>query len=212
MISTGYVSDYIRKTIGKNKGILAELESYAEKNGIPILNPETGRFISVLGHIKKPGRILEAGTAIGYSAILFSSFLKHGGRLDTIESNEEMYKKAVLNIKKAGLDRIIHIIPGDAADVLKHLDKKYDMIFIDIAKGQYVELFPECLRILKKDGILLSDNVLYRGMVANDRLVPKSDRTIVNRMREYLEILCGSDELETAIVPVGDGVSVSYRK
>ncbi len=212
MICSEYVNKYIRKTIRKNEGIIAELESDAKKYGIPVINPETGRFISVMGHIKKPGSILEAGTAIGYSAILFSSFLEYGGRLDTIERNEEMFKKAVLNVKKAGLDGIINIIHGDALDVLKHLDKKYDMIFIDVAKGQYVELLPDCLRMLEKGGILVSDNVLYKGMVANDRLVPGSDKTIVNRMREYLHILCGNNNLETSIIPVGDGVSVSYKK
>jgi predicted O-methyltransferase YrrM len=116
------------------------------------------------------------------------------------------------NIKRAGLCDVINIIIGDALDVLKCLNKQYDMVFLDAAKGQYPEFLPECLRMLKSGGLLVSDNVLYKGMVANDELVVRRKKTIVTRMRNYLKTLCSMNELETSILPVGDGVAISYKK
>jgi predicted O-methyltransferase YrrM len=160
----------------------------------------------------RPKRILEVGTAIGYSAILFSRFLAKDGRIDTIDRHERMIEKAKENIKKAGLDNIINIIMGDAMEVLACLDKKYDMIFLDAAKGQYPEFLPHCLRMLENGGLLVSDNVLYKGMIASDDLVVRRKITIVKRLRSYLDSICNMDELETSIIPIGDGVALSYKK
>lgn len=132
--------------------------------------------------------------------------------MDTIERQEEMLVLARENIKKAGLENIISIIAGDAEEVLRCLDKKYDLIFLDAAKGQYPEFLPDCLRMLKEGGLLVSDNVLYKGMVASDDLVMKRKKTIVNRMRTYLESLCEDPMLDTSILPVGDGVALSYKR
>lgn len=211
MICYDYISEYIRKTIKPSDGILAELETYAHENHVPIVHPEVARLMVVLGRMKQPERILEIGTAIGYSAILLSGVLKPGGLIDTIERYELMIEKAHENIKKAGLAQVINVIAGEAADVLACLDKKYDLIFLDAAKGQYSEFLPHCLRMLSKGGVLISDNVLYKGMVANDELVVRRKRTIVKNMREYLDTLCSSSELETSILPVGDGVAISYK-
>jgi len=211
MINYEYITTYIRKTINRNEGILKELERYAEKNHVPIVQPEVARLITVLGNIQKPGRILEIGTAIGYSAILMTSFLKQGGKIDTIERYEKMAEKARENIKMAGKEDTINIIIGDAMDVLACLDKQYDMIFVDAAKGQYPEFLPHCMRMLVKGGLLISDNVLYQGMVATDELVVRRKKTIVTRLRNYLTTICNSDELETCIIPIGDGVAVSYK-
>ncbi|MCX7711853.1 MAG: O-methyltransferase [Clostridia bacterium] len=212
MICYDYINEYVRKTIRKNDGLLIELEQFALENHVPIIHPEVGRLLTVLGNMKKPGRILEVGTAIGYSTILMAGFLQPGGRIDTIERYELMVERAKANIKRAGLEDTINIIAGDAFEVLRCLDKKYDLIFLDAAKGQYSEFLPECLRMLNQGGLLISDNVLYKGMVATDELVVRRKKTIVRRMRDYLDSICNHEQLETSIIPIGDGVALSYRK
>ena len=152
------------------------------------------------------------GTAIGYSAILLSQILEPEGKIDTIDRSEKMILLAKENIKRAGMVDRINIITGDALDVLQCLDKPYDLIFVDAAKGQYSEFLSECLRMLKPNGVLFSDNVLYKGMVANDELIVFRKKTIVKRMREYLETICNNDKLDTCIIPIGDGVAISYKK
>lgn len=205
------INHYIRNTLRHREGLLSDLEQYANEHHVPIITPEVAQLLIVLGRIIRPERILEIGTAIGYSSILLAGVLATGGRIDTIERQEEMLLRAKENIKKAGLEHTISVIAGEAEEVLKCLDKQYDMIFLDAAKGQYPEFLPECLRMLKNGGLLVSDNVLYKGMIANDDLVVRRKRTIVNRMRTYLDSLCGNPALDTSILPVGDGVALSYK-
>ncbi len=212
MINYDYIIEYIRATIKSNEGLLAELEEYAAQNHVPIIQPEVAALIKVIGNMKRPKRILEIGTAIGYSSILFSGFLEENGIIDTIERNEEMIDIARKNIKSAGKQKNINVIAGDAIDVLTCLDKSYDMIFIDAAKGQYSEFLEQSKRMLVPGGILVSDNVLYKGMVANDKLVVKRKRTIVTNMRSFLKTLCEDNSLETSIIPIGDGVALSYKR
>lgn len=211
MIGQDYIVEYLRNTIKHNEGLLNELEQYAAKQHVPIAAPETARLLTVLGRLVKPRRILEVGTAIGYSAIILAGTLEPGGRVDTIERQEEMLLMARENIKKAGLENTISVIAGEAGEVLKCLDKQYDMVFLDAAKGQYPEFLPECLRMLKQGGLLVSDNVLFKGMVASNDLVVRRKKTIVNRMRTYLDMLCNDPDLETSILPVGDGVALTYK-
>lgn len=212
MADANYTNEYIRSTLRKSEGLLKELEAYAAENHVPVVTPEVARLLVVLGRLVKPARILEVGTAIGYSSILLAGTLVQGGRIDTIERQEEMILKARENIKRAGLENTIGIIAGDAEDVLRCLDKQYDMIFLDAAKGQYPEFLPDCIRMLKKGGLLVSDNVLYKGMIANEQLIVRRKRTIVNRMRSYLETLCEDPSLDTSILSVGDGVALSYKR
>lgn len=212
MVSIDYINDYIRKTIKKNEGILARLEDYAEENHVPIVQPEVAALLKVITLILKPKRVLEVGTAIGYSSILISSVLPKGAKIDTIDRYEIMIERAKDNIKKAGLEDTINIIYGDATEVLKILDKKYDMIFLDAAKGQYPEFLPQCIRLLNSGGVLISDNILYKGMIANDELVVRRKKTIVTRLRTFLDDICNNDLLETSIIPIGDGVALSYKK
>ena len=212
MICYDYINEYIRKTIQKSKGILQELEEFAKENHVPIVHPEVAKLLQVLGMIKKPTRILEIGTAIGYSSILLSEILEPGGKIDTIERYELMVEHAKNNIKKSKLEDVINIITGDALEVLKCLNKQYDIVFLDAAKGQYPEFLPECLRLLSPSGLLISDNILYKGMIATDDLVVRRKKTIVKRLRNYLDILCSSEDLETSIIPIGDGVALSYKK
>jgi predicted O-methyltransferase YrrM len=212
MSSQDIVNDYIRNTLRPTEGLLKELEQFAKDQHVPIITPEVAQLLIVLGRLVMPVRILEVGTAIGYSSILLAGVLAPGGRIDTIERHEEMILKARENIKKAGLENTISIIAGDAQEVLGCLDKHYDMIFLDAAKGQYPEFLPECLRMLKEGGLLVSDNVLYKGMIASDELVVRRKKTIVNRMRNFLESLCEDPSLDTSILPVGDGVALSYKR
>lgn len=212
MICYDYVDQYIRKTLQKNEDFLRELEEYAKQHHVPIIQPEVGKLLLVTGHLVKPERILEIGTAIGYSAILMSRFLKPEGKIDTIERSEKMLQQAKKNIKQAELENRVNLIAGDALEVLQCLNKEYDLIFMDAAKGQYSEFLEECLRMLKPGGLLFSDNVLYKGMVASDDLVVFRKKTIVRRMRDYLDEICHHSQLETSIIPIGDGVALSYKK
>lgn len=212
MICYDYINEYIRKTIKRTDGILAEMEEYAKKNHVPIVHPEVERFISVICKMKNPKYILEVGTAIGYSAMVMSNFLQDGGRIDTIERNEKIIDIARENIEKVNLVDRINIIQGDAKDVIKGLNEKYDIVFIDAAKGHYLEFLQEIKDKLNKNAIIISDNVLYKGMVANDELIIRRKKTIVKRLREYLNFICRSDLLDTTIIPIGDGVALSYVK
>ncbi|NLL04309.1 MAG: O-methyltransferase [Clostridiaceae bacterium] len=212
MICYEYINEYIRNTIKKSEGILKELEEFAKENHVPIVHPEVAKLLQVLGILKKPKRILELGTAIGYSSILLSQILDTDGKIDTIERYELMVERAKDNIKKAKLEDVINIITGDALEVLKCLNKQYDIVFLDAAKGQYPEFLPECLRLLSPTGLLISDNILYKGMIASDDLVVRRKKTIVKRLRFYLDTLCNSEDLETSIIPIGDGVALSYKK
>lgn len=212
MICYDYINDYLRNTLKNDNSFLKELEEFAKENNVPIIQPEVAKLLSVLGSIIKPNKILEVGTAIGYSAILMTGFLNEGGAIDTIERYELMVNRAKHNIKNVGLERIINIIQGDALEILSCIDKKYDMIFVDAAKGQYGEFLPHCLRMLNVGGVLISDNVLYKGMVANDDIVIRRKKTIVTRMRDYLTTICNHNQLETSIIPIGDGVAISYKK
>lgn len=212
MINYDYITEYIRATIQPNIGILSELEEYAAQNHVPIIQPEVAALMKVIGSLKKPARILEVGTAIGYSAILFSSFLQPGGIIDTVERNDQMIELARRNIKSMALGNTINVIAGDAIEVLACLDKSYDMIFLDAAKGQYNEFLEQSKRMLVPGGLLVSDNVLYKGMIATDHLVVRRKKTIVNRMRSFLKTLCEDEEFETSIIPIGDGVALSYKK
>lgn len=211
MICYDYINNYIRETIKPEEGFLKELGEYARQSAIPIIHPEVAALLKVLGMIHKPSRVLEAGTAIGYSAILLSSVIREGGVIDTVERDESMAVQARKNIKESGFGHAVNVIIGDAIEVFRCLDKSYDMIFLDAAKGQYPEMLPDCIRLLSKGGLLVSDNVLYKGMVAYDDLVVRRKKTIVTRMRDYLKSICTNEGLETSIIPIGDGVAISYK-
>lgn len=200
------------KILKPGEGLLKEMEQCAARNYVPIVNRDTAELLIVLGRLIKPVRILEVGTAIGYSAILLSGILAPGGRIDTIERDEDMVLKAHEYIRRAGLADTIAVIAGEASEVLACLDKTYDMIFLDAAKGQYPAFLPECLRLLKGGGLLVSDNVLFMGMVDSGEPVGRKKRTIVNNMRTYLDMLRSDPSLDTCILPVGDGVALSYKR
>lgn len=209
-INHEYIIRYLRDNVPKSEGLTAELEAYAKINKVPISQPESINMIELLIKICNAKNILEIGSAIGYSAIRMS--LANNANVTTIELSHEMAELANSNFKKAGLEDKITLIEGDGCEVLKTLDKKYDLIFIDAAKAHYMEFFTECRRLLKSGGLLVSDNVLYKGMTATDELLTRRKVTIVRRLREYIKTLCESDEFDTSIIPIGDGVALSRRK
>lgn len=211
-ISPEYVTEYIRGSIRPNDGILKELEEYAAKNDIPIAAPETAKLLSVLGNMINPCNVLEIGCAIGYSAIILASTLKPGGSVTTLEYDAALAEKARQNIERAGLSDTIKTVCADAKDYISALNGVYDYIFLDGPKAHYIYMLDDCVRLLRKGGILVSDNILYKGMTASDSLVIRRKITIVKRLRKYIKELCGRADLETSIIPIGDGVAVSVKK
>jgi len=206
------VQDYIRNTLKDKEGLLKELENYAAQHKVPIVHKEVSEFLKVLLKVQKPKRILEVGCAIGYSSILFASTIGDDVEIITVERNEKMIEKAKENIKLAGFEKNITILEGDAEEKLKEVEGEFDMIFIDAAKGQYQLFYDLVIDKLKVDGLLISDNILYQGMVAHDDFVIRRKITIVKRMRNYLDYICNCNYLNTSLIPIADGVALSYKQ
>lgn len=195
-----------------NTPFLNEIEKEAKETNVPIIRTETQSFLKLLLAMKKPASILEIGCAIGFSALLMSEYAPAGCKITTIEKYEKRIPVAKENFKRAGKEDSIILLEGDAADWLKKLNGVYDFIFMDAAKGQYIHFLPDVLRLMPEGGILLSDNVLQDGDIIQSRYaVTRRNRTIHTRMRDYLYELKHHPQLETAILPVGDGVTLSVR-
>lgn len=208
-INYEYIIRYIRRTLKPSAGYIKELEEFAKVNSVPISQPETIKLIELLIKIGNVKNVLEVGTAIGYSAIrMAESGAEH---IDTIEINPDAAAYAKKSIYHMKLEDKINVIEGDAKEVLADMSGKYDLIFIDAAKAQYNEFFKHCMRMLRRGGILFSDNILYKGMTATDELVKHRKITIVKRLRKYVDMLCEIPELETDILPLGDGVAISVK-
>lgn len=207
-----YITSYLRDEIPERTGILKELEEYAQEHSVPIVQPETAKFLEVLTCIKRPQRILEVGCAIGYSAILMSRYLQDGGSISTIEWDADMTEIARENIQKAGLSDKITVINNDAKEVLPRLTGEYDIIFLDGPKAHYIYMLNDCIRLLKKGGILVADNILYKGMIADSEHVIRRKITIVKRLKRFISAQMQRGELETVILPLGDGVTVAVKK
>ncbi len=194
-----------------NKLELAKIKEKALTEHIPIIMDDTLDVISKELIIKRPKRILEIGTAVGYSAICFSEFLADDGFIDTIERDTERVKEARENIKKAEVEDKINIFEGDAVEILPTLENIYDVVFIDASKGKYPFFLKEALRMLDNQGIIFADNVLYKGYVMSDYNKHKQ-RTAVRNLREFLTKLQENEELETKILEVGDGLAIAKKK
>ena len=204
---------YINSLDRGNTDFLNQLEMEALRDHVPIIRRETQSLLKVLLELTAPSRILEVGTAVGFSALLMSTYGPGECRITTIENYEKRISAARENFKKAGKEKQITLLEGDAQKVLKTLEEPFDFIFMDAAKGQYIHFLPDILRLLVKGGILISDNVLQDGDIIQSHFaVERRNRTIYKRMREYLGTLKKSSELETAILPLGDGVALSVRK
>lgn len=191
-----------------------ELEKIKEKaleNHIPIIMDDTLEVIAKILIEKKPKRILEIGTAVGYSAMCFSKYLAEDGLIDTIERDEKRIEEAKQNFKKVEVENKINLYEGDAVEILPTLNEKYDVVFIDAAKGKYPFFLKEALRMLKQDGIIFADNILYKGYVMSDYNMHKQ-RTAVRNLREYIKETTENPNLETEILEVGDGLAISKMK
>ena len=213
MITEERISTFISSFDTGNTPFLEELEQYAKKTDVPIIRPQVQNLLKLLLAMKEPKTILEVGTAIGFSALLMSEYGPRDCHITTIEKYEVRIPIARENFKKAGKEKETTLIEGDATQILKELTGPYDMIFMDAAKGQYIHFLPDILRLLPTGGILVSDNVLQDGDVLQSRYaVTRRDRTIHSRMREYLYELKHHEGLQTDILPIGDGVTVSVKK
>ena len=213
MIVDERIVTFINSLDTRNSEILETIEKEALASSVPIIRREMQSFLKTLLLIRKPMRILEVGTAVGFSALLMSEYAPEGCRITTIENYEKRIPAALENFRRAGKEEKITLIEGDAAEVLKTLEGPYDFIFMDAAKGQYIHYLPEVLRLLPEGGVLVSDNVMQDGEVIESRFaVERRNRTIHARMREYLYELKHNDALVTSIIPLGDGAAVSVKR
>lgn len=212
MIINERMVTYINSLDTGNGMFLDQLEQQAKKDAVPIIRREMQSFLKVLLQIKRPKRILEIGTAVGFSAILMCENTPADTNITTIEKYEKRIPQAKENFRLADVEKRITFLEGDALKILKELEGSFDFIFMDAAKGQYIHFLPEVLRLLEKDGMLVSDNVLQEGDIIESHFaVERRNRTIYKRMREYLYELKHDERLLTSIVPVGDGAAVSVR-
>ena len=211
-INYQYIVDYIVNTIPESTGFLKELEEFADERFIPIIQREVKGFLASLMEYKRPKRILEVGCAIGYSSIFFSDYLKEGGEIITLEKDEKYAQMARKNIRKAGKEDVIHLIEGPAEETILTVEGDFDMLFLDANKSQYKHYFDVIYPRLNAGGIIICDNILYKGMTANDALLPRKHYAIVGHIREFLDFLCRHDNLTTSIIPIGDGMSLSVKK
>lgn len=204
---------YINSLDTGNTAILDEIEREALDTYVPIIRKEMQSFLKLLLAMQKPKRILEVGTAVGFSAILMAEYNPVPCEIVTIENYEKRIPIARRNFARAGKEEQITLLEGDATEVLKTLDEPFDMIFMDAAKGQYINFFGDVMRLLKKDGVLVSDNVLQDGdIIESHFVVTRRNRTIHKRMREYLYELTHREDLITAVLPIGDGITVSSKR
>lgn len=213
MIVDPRIVSYINSLDTGNSSICDEIEREAREALVPIIRKEMGNLLKVLLALKKPANILEVGTAVGYSSILMSENMPQGSHITTIENYDKRIPVARENFKRAGKEDCITLIEGDALEVLEKLAGSYDFIFMDAAKGQYINYFPHVYRLLSDGGLLISDNVLQEGEIVQSKYgVIRRNRTIHERMREYIYMLTHTEGLVTSVVPIGDGITLSVKK
>ena len=207
------IAVYLRSLESPENPLLEEIEQEALASYVPIIRKETQSLLKTLLTMLRPARVLEVGTAVGFSALLMSEYLPEGAHITTIEKYEKRIPIALQNFRRAGKEEQITLIEGDAMEVLRSLDGPFDFVFMDAAKGQYPHYLPEVLRLLTPGGVLMSDNVLQDGSLIESRFaVERRDRTIHSRMREYLYELKHREDLMTSILPLGDGVALTVKK
>jgi len=214
MIVNERIVSYMHSLEKNNSQVLEQIEIEAHKDNVPIIRKEMESFLRVILAIKKPKRILELGTAVGYSAILMSEAIEKDASIITIENYEKRIVQARDNFKKADKEDVITMLEGDAMEIMPGLEgDSFDFVFMDAAKAQYIHFLPEVMRLMKKGAVLITDNVLQEGDIIQSKyVVRRRDRTIHKRMREYLEVVKNHPELETTIVPIGDGITISVKK
>ena len=212
MIIDERLTSYINSLSREEEALIEDIRKEAETDQVPIIRRETADWLRTMLLLVRPKKVLEIGAAVGYSAIFMSRYIPDDGHITTIENWEPRIRQAEINIERAGAADRITLIEGDAMDVLSGLVESFDMIFVDAAKGQYINYLPEIIRILNTGGIIISDNVLFDGEVMDSRfVVDRRDRTIHERMRQYLYEITHNECLATSVLPLGDGVSFSVK-
>lgn len=213
MIPQNRLVSYINSLDPGHGPLCDGIAAAARKNNVPIIRPETASFLKTMMAAVRPERILEVGTAVGYSALLMAGAMPPGAHITTIEKFEPRLSSAREHFKMAGQESNITLLEGDAGEILPQLLTPFDFVFMDAAKGQYIHWLASVIRLLSPGGVLLSDNVLQGGDILESRfVVDRRNRTIHSRMREYLYTLKHMEELETSIIPIGDGVAFSVRR
>lgn len=213
MIVGERITDFINSMNKEDVDWLYAIETGAREREVPIIRKETKEFLKTLLRMKRPKRILEVGTAVGYSALYMKQYIEEDATITTIENYPPRIEEASINFENWDKEGQITLLPGDAALVLKELEGPYDFIFMDAAKGQYIHFLPDIIRLLAKGGILLSDNVLQDGDIIESRYaIKRRNHTIHSRMREYLYVLKNKEEFTTSIIPIGDGVALSVKE
>lgn len=213
MITDERIASFINSFNSDYDDMITAIRKEAEEQEVPVIRKEAGEFIKLLLMIKKPVKILEIGTAVGFSAIFMSRFIRADGHITTIENYPPRIEKAKENIRYAGAGEKITLLEGDANEILGTLQGPFDFIFMDAAKGQYGNFFQKTIPLIAPEGILLCDNVLQDGDVLESRFaVTRRNRTIHARMREFLYEIKHDERLETAILNIGDGMSLSIKK
>lgn len=213
MIVNERIVSYLHSLTQGNGEVCDEIEAYAHNTDVPIIRKEMESFLRVMIRMKSPEKILELGTAIGYSAILMAGCMPENCIITTIENYEKRIPIARENIERSGFGNRIRLMEGDALEVLKQLDEPFDFVFMDAAKAQYLNYLEELLKRMPAGGVLIADNVLQDGELIESRyVIDRRNRTIHSRMREYLYRVTHMEELETSVIPIGDGVALSIRK
>lgn len=206
------IESFIDQSIEQYEGILGEIRNEAIINRVPVISIDAARLLEIITRLNRPHRILEIGTAVGFTSILMADGLSENGKIDTIEIDEIVALKASKNIEKAGFKKQINLIIGDAEDVLSNIQQKYDLVFIDAAKGQYCKYYDLCSHMVLPGGIIFADNVLYRGMTAGGAKINRRQQLLVRRLREYISIATKDNRFITDVLSIGDGVCISYKK
>lgn len=204
-----WIVKYLREKQPDREGKFREIEESALERGFPIIEPEVGNLLNLLVKLHKPKRILEIGAAIGYSTLWLARDLE--GELVTIELNEASAREAQDNFDTLGYDNI-KLLTGNALEILPTLEGKFDFIFIDAAKGQYPNFLEESLRLINDGGLIIADDVLFKGMIADDRFYHPRYSTLTRRLREYVDTIMDHPLLDSSIIPLGDGLAISIKK
>ncbi len=210
-INLPVVTDFLRGLIPERQGEFGIFERECREALLPIVKPETAKLLEFFCALMKPERILEVGCAVGFSSILMLRSSESIKEIITIDRYPFMYEQAKKNFERFGTDEKIKLMIGQAAEILPQMDDQFDVIFLDAAKGQYPEFLPHCIRMLKVGGVLIADNILFDGMIADEKLAERRNRTIVRRVRSFLKEISEREDLRTSVLPLGDGVSVSVK-
>lgn len=204
--------EYLKELQGTCEGRVGDLQKRCLEEGLPIIPSDVASLLMTLLSYKKPSTILEIGCCVGFSSLLMSQYLQEGGHITTIDRYDCMIQAAKENFRQFEAESKITLLEGDACEIVPSLTGSFDLIFLDAAKGQYLNLLPHCIRLLKKDGLFLADDVLQEGRIASGRYeIPRRQRTIHTRMRKFLDLLLHTKGLQSSILPIGDGLALCCK-